>query len=115
MNEVTPQSTAKLAKLRDIGWTLWDPIGLLPPEGEWGDCANRSFADEYDQYLIAAASKLRKGVPREEVVAYLLRVEKDSIGTSENATAYARAVAVVDAILTDEELWSRSDENDRPN
>ena len=104
-----------LHKLRDIGWTLWDPIGLLPPEGEWDDCANRSFAGEYDQYLIAAATKLRKGEPREEVVAYLLQAEKDSIGTSQDSSAYARAAAVVDAILTDEELWSWSAEKGRPN
>ena len=55
MKEIASQSTAMLNRLRDIGWTLWDPIGLLPPEGEWDDCANRSFAGEYDQYLIAAA------------------------------------------------------------
>ena len=35
MPGLSPQPAAKLSKLRDIGWKLWDPIGLLGPEEEW--------------------------------------------------------------------------------
>ncbi|MBB4630217.1 hypothetical protein SAMN04244581_04955, partial [Paracoccus denitrificans] len=53
MTEIATHPRIKLSKLRDIGWSLWDPIGLLDPEspaGRWDDEANLSFADEYDSY-----------------------------------------------------------------
>jgi hypothetical protein len=95
--------------LRDIGWELWDPIGLLRSSGQspgkWDDAANRPFANEYDGYLISAASRLRTGTPREEVVEFLVRIEGDHMALGERASTRSRAEAVVDAILADETIW----------
>ena len=41
--------TLKLSRLRDIRWSEWDPIGLLP-KGEIWD--HKNFADEYDSKYI---------------------------------------------------------------
>lgn len=38
----------QLTRLREIGWKLWDPIGLAD---ENGSC-DEERADEYDQYLL---------------------------------------------------------------
>lgn len=48
----------QLSRLRAIGWSNWDPIGLLEPGASW---ANESFADEYDSYLLEGASGLQDG------------------------------------------------------
>ena len=64
------QPKVRLSRLRDIGWSIWDPIGLLA-EGETWD--QKPFADEYDSYLMHAAGQLRRNVPTEEVVDYLYR------------------------------------------
>ena len=34
MAPASPQPRIRLSKLRDIGWTLWDPIGLLQEGGQ---------------------------------------------------------------------------------
>lgn len=69
-NITTPK--VRIARVRDIGWNLWDPIGLLGEgghfPGKWSDDQNQRFADEYDRYLIDAAHQLRRGVPPEGFV-----------------------------------------------
>jgi hypothetical protein len=40
---MTPRPKFKLWRLREIGWRLWDPIGLIGLEG--------TPDDEYDGYL----------------------------------------------------------------
>lgn len=108
MTKIAPHPRIKLSKLRDIGWSLWDPIGLLDPEsrpGRWDDEANLSFADEYDSYLISAASQLRGGTPRDEVVGFLVEIEIRHMAMGDNPSARTRAEAVVDAILADETIW----------
>ena len=42
--------TFEIARLREIGWTLWDPIGLAPI----GDDCD----DEHDRYLLQMAAIL---------------------------------------------------------
>ncbi|KRW96554.1 hypothetical protein [Paracoccus sp. MKU1] len=116
MTEISPHSRIKLSKLRDIGWSLWDPIGLLDPEsrpGRWDDEANLSFADEYDSYLVAAASQLRRGTSPDEVVAFLVEIETQYMGMGDNPSARPRAEAVVDAILADEGIWTWLDAQGR--
>lgn len=49
----------KLSRLRELGWALWNPIGLGPPY--------KSFADEYDGYLLQAAGQLWRAEPHERV------------------------------------------------
>ena len=59
---LTPPPKLKLSRLRDIGWSIWDPIGLMGSEQNWDDEDCRPFADEYDSYLIQAAGQLRRGI-----------------------------------------------------
>ncbi|MBO9197506.1 hypothetical protein J5277_25655 [Rhizobium sp. 16-449-1b] len=37
-----------LSRLRDIGSSLWDPIGLMPEGWTWRDDDAAGFEDEYD-------------------------------------------------------------------
>jgi len=107
----------KLSKLRDIGWSLWDPIGLLsaqgPFTGHWDDAANHRIADEYDSYLISAASLLRGGAPPEAVADHLARVETEHMGMPGGPETRARAEAVVAAILADPDIWPWPDAQGR--
>ena len=67
----------KLSRLRDIGWTYWNPIGLLTADNFAEDKQN--FDDEYDTYLMQAAGMLWSNRPREDVVAYLADIEQNHI------------------------------------
>jgi hypothetical protein len=117
MTEISPQPKVKLSKLRDIGWGHWDPIGLMTPNGffpgKWDKEPNLSFADEYDSYLISAASQLRRGTPRETVIEYLIEIETHHMGLGENADTRQRAEAVVSAIFADPAIWTWPDEQGR--
>lgn len=64
-------------KLRDIGWTLWDPLGLLSVHEDWH---GTSSADEYDRYLYAALQVLRNGQSVEDVVDYLFLIQSQYMG-----------------------------------
>lgn len=108
-----PQPRVKLSRLRDIGWRLWDPIGLLNPSETWDEDGNQSFADEYDRYLSSAAAQLRDGVPCKQVVDYLVEIETQHIGLAERLDTRTRAEAVVAAILADDTIWTWSDEDGR--
>ena len=117
MKPSAPNPRIKLSKLRDIGWSLWDPIGLLstggPFTGTWTNDANRGFADEYDNYLIAAASQIRRGASSTEVVGYLVQIESEHMGLGVSPTIQARAEAVIAAIMADEAIWTYPDEQGR--
>jgi hypothetical protein len=93
---------ARLDHLRDIGWRLWDPIGLLDADEDW---RTAGFADEYDTYLLHAAGMIRKGEPASAVAAYLYWVETVTIGLGERETTHARIEAAVQA-LVEENLWT---------
>ena len=117
MTQISPQPRVNLSRLRDIGWEFWDPIGLLGSDrfhpGLWSKGENKSFAGEYDSYLISAASQLRRGVTREQVVDYLVQIETDYIGLGADPTTRNRAEAVVTAILEDTSIWTWPDEKGR--
>ncbi len=93
----------RLARLRNIGWTLWDPIGLLATDADWTGCG---FADEYDTYLVKVAGMVRSGQPFEEIVEALIRMETVSMGLQPDPDMRARAEAVVRAIESDDQIWS---------
>lgn len=84
----------ELSRLREIGWTLWDPIGLkyLLEEG------NDSVADEYDSYLLQAAGRLWNGASVEEVTNYLVTVELDHMGLSDAPGVRPKARETVNAL-----------------
>jgi len=87
----------QLSKLREIGWSLWDPIGLREmSNGDWQD--GGTCADEYDAYLIQVVGRLRRDDPAAEVFAYLEDTEVGHMGLSRSPTTSARATATVEAI-----------------
>ncbi len=110
MTGISPPPRIRLSRLRVIGWTLWDPIGIMGPSGAAAHTAEDShglpYADEYDGYLIAAASQLRRGASRESVVEYLADIEVRHMALGEREDTRERARSVVEAILADEALWS---------
>jgi hypothetical protein len=86
----------KLSLLRDIGWKLWDPIGLALPGGAWPN----HCADEYDSYLLHVLAMLNQDKTSEEAVDYLdwVRAEHMGMGPCSEA-AHHTSVATVDAII----------------
>jgi hypothetical protein len=95
----------KLSRLRDIGWSIWDPIGLMEPGKNWEDEECRPFADEYDGYLMQAVGQLRRGTPPSEVIKYLMMIETEHMGLGEAPDSIRRAELVVAAIQADKLLW----------
>ena len=106
-NFLTPK--VRLSRIRDHGWALWDPIGLLGDRGhfpgKWTDERNKRFAGEYDRYLIDAAHQLRRGVSPEGVVDFLVDIEANYMGLGERETTRDRAQALVSAIRQDDLVW----------
>ena len=86
-----------LSRLRERGWSLWDPIGLKEfSGGDWQD--GGACADEYDSYLLQVVGQLRRGEPILKVAAYLEEIEIDHMGLGRSATTRERAEATVAAI-----------------
>jgi len=85
----------RVSRLRDIGWTEWDPIGLRRPEGWESDPA----ADEYDGYLLRAAGILINGGSESEAVEHLVRGEAENLGLGITATTRAREHAQLAQLL----------------
>lgn len=91
-----------LRRLREIGWTQWDPIGLLADPSAW---ELAGFADEYDTYLLHAAALLRAGERIEMVVSYLIRAETEHMAMPARPDTASRAEAVARAIADDAAIW----------
>ena len=85
----------ELSRLRDIGWTEWDPIGLLNRGQAWD---GKPCADEYDSYLLKVASDLRRGASVEGAIEYLLNVEREHMGLGIQPGQEDRAEATALAI-----------------
>ena len=96
----------RLSRLRDIGWSVWDPIGLLDKNISWQDI---SYADEYDGYLLRAAGMLRRKETKKNVIDYLVMVETKHMGLSISDGARKRAAEVVKRIEDDGLLWNNGD------
>ena len=99
--------------MRDIGWGLWDPIGILAPSAAWDEEGCEGFADEYDNYLVTASRRLREGASAAQVVAYLVDIEIRYVGLRERPDTRSRAETVVAAILADDAIWTWPDEQGR--
>jgi hypothetical protein len=110
---ITPK--VKLSRIRDHGWALWDPIGLLGKKGhfsgKWSDAKNERFSDEYDRYLIDAAHQIRRGISTESVVDFLIDIETNAMGLGERKNTRARATALVAAIKQDDLVWAWHDKD----
>jgi hypothetical protein len=86
---MTARPTFKLSRLREIGWTEWNPIGLDRDE---------DVEDEYDSYLLHAAGRLWNGESEEAVASYLADIEANHIGLGEGSGIKPRAFATAKAI-----------------
>ena len=80
-----------LAKLRDIGWSKWDPIGLREKR------AQADIEDEYDRYLLRAASLLLNGAEDSRVTDYLVGVAKGMGLSTINSAAATETVREIRA------------------
>ena len=92
-----------LQRLREIGWSIWDPLALSEEGEEWQGAV---FADEYDSYLLKAAGMVRNGKEDREIIAYLVRSETDDMGMGDSMTARLHAHRLVKAIRAERALWS---------
>jgi len=99
---MTDRPKIRLSRLRDIGWSLWDPIGLLDEGAAWDGAP---FADEYDGYLLQAAGRVRRGAPEKDIIDYLVQIETEELGLSMRPGIWERAASVVEAIRSDKDLW----------
>jgi hypothetical protein len=79
-----------LATLRDIGWAEWDPIGLGGPAAGWP-------ADEYDGYLLEAATRFQSGEALATVAGFLAAIEAGHMGM-DRPDAGERALRTAGAI-----------------
>lgn len=78
------ESEIDIRALRQIGWDHWDPIRIR----QFDDTAwQEGAADEYDSYLLEAATMMLRGAPLEAVIAYLDRIvaEHMAIGPADEA------------------------------
>jgi hypothetical protein len=94
-------------RLREIGWSLWDPIGLNDTMGGW---KGQPFENEYDTYLVRAAGMLRNRITHREVAEYLYFIETEHMGmasAARDAKIRANILIVVDAIAKDPLIWNR--------
>ncbi len=94
-----------LNRLREIGWSLWDPLDLDGGTGVWKE---ESFADEYDKYLTRTAEMLRDDQEYDAIVRYLFYIESEwmSLGPKEmNQTIAKRLARIVQAIADDPDIW----------
>ena len=94
----------RLSRLRQIGWSLWDPIRLNEVfDGKWEESGNE---DEYDSYLLKVAGMIRRNEDNQAAVDYLVWAETENMGMKLCADTLERAQATIDAIRVDDQLWS---------
>lgn len=85
-----PGMSEDLQTLRDIGWSLWDPIGLNTHNGPPPEAV-----DEYDSYLLEAVAMLRDGKSLQEVIATLVDIESEHMALGESPDTEERATRTV--------------------
>jgi len=94
-----PSPVPQIARLREIGWHLWDPMELADPDGNWDD----HCADAYDSYLLNVVSQLQDGWPAARAAAHLdwIRAEWMGLGapTAQSLAASRATVAAIAAYL----------------
>jgi len=90
-------SRVQLSRVREIGWSLWDPIGLSAfPDDDWRD--GGACADEYDGYLLEVVGRLTRGETHAAVAAYLEEIETGQMGLQRKFDTGKRAEVTVAAV-----------------
>ena len=78
-----PRPPLRLSRLRDIGFSLWDPVGILSHGEPW---IGQPAADEHDAYPASAAALLRDGMSDDACVKMRFNVETQRMGLSVRPT-----------------------------
>ena len=99
---MTPSPKIQLSRLCEIGWKLWDPIGLAFD----GAAPNERCADEYDGYLLHVVGMILRGASKDEATTYLTSIESGHMGLS---VLHEQAAAATSSAITDY-LTSLSDD-----
>ena len=86
---MTERPIFALSRLREIGWSKWDPIGV--GTSDWSE-------DEYDGYLLQAAGQFWHGQTVEAVADYLIKIETEQMGLAAVSGIRSRAWDVATAI-----------------
>jgi len=93
MPRMVSNPPVQLSRLREIGWKLWDPIGLARPDGT----SDNACADEYDSYLLQVVAMLGAGGSEQDASDFLTDIASRHMGLSqvnrEAAEATAKALA----------------------
>jgi hypothetical protein len=77
---------AKLDRLRQIGWSLWNPIGL-------DDAWKADGPGEYDRYLLHVADMSEGGASEGDAAKYLISIAAEHMGLTHVDTKAAAATA----------------------
>jgi hypothetical protein len=87
-----------LSRLRDIGWTLWDPMAVRPPAGLWPDDGE----DQYDSFLVHASTMMNHGRSRQDAALYLIQIASILLGRADvdRVAAATTANAIADYLQT---------------
>lgn len=80
-----------LSRLREIGWSTWNPIGLT--------CPPATPADEYDTYLMHVARLLMEGCTISDAAAYLRQVAEEQMGVPADTDAATNTCAAISAYV----------------
>jgi hypothetical protein len=88
------ESRIRIERLRSIGWSHWDPIGLADEDSRPPDGA----ADEYDSYLLCVAGMLSRGATESESIDYLIGIVSThmSLGVADGDAAKQTVQAIRD-------------------
>lgn len=81
-----------LPKLREIGFGIWDPLGLADA---WRD--GEEMADEYDSYLMSAFGAAANGRDV-EAICELLRRAEIRMGLADGGTADRRMMIALELL-----------------
>lgn len=88
---MTTSPKLQLSRLREIGWSKWDPIGVGGPDHGWPE-------DEYDSYLLQAAGQIWHGATDDVVADFLVKIETERMALTAAPGIHARALDVVKTI-----------------
>ena len=87
---MTARPRFRIARLRRIGGSRWDPVGPDRREG--------ASSDEQDFYLLQAAGQLWNGANPDEVTDYLVAVKSGQTGPGSAPDLRRRTHQVVSAL-----------------
>ena len=89
MTKVKPDN---ITALRELGWSLWDPIEILATKSTW---RGTGFEDEYDTYLIEMQNMAKSGLQVEDLALYAINIidERMELGRHEVTDTKCRRLA----------------------